>query len=54
MPVWVFHVAATAILVAMAAVALTPVNTLWRRIERMLIMLLVVAYIANTTVELAI
>ena len=53
MPVWVFHVAATAILVAMAAVALTPANTLWRRIERMLIMLLVVAYIANTTVELA-
>ena len=50
---WVFHVAAIAILVAMAAVALTPANTLWRRIERLLIMLLVVAYIANTTVELA-
>ena len=53
MPVWVFHVAATAILVAMAAVALTPANTLWRRIERLLIMLLAVAYIANTIVELA-
>ena len=52
MPVWVFHVAATALLVAMAAVALTPTNTLWRRIERMLIMLLAVAYIANTIVEL--
>ena len=37
----------------MATVALTPANTLWRRIERMLIMLLVVAYIANTSVELA-
>ena len=51
-PVWVFHVAATALLVAMAAVALTPTNTLWRRIERMLIMLLAVAYVANTIVEL--
>ena len=30
-----------------------PANTLWRRIERLLIMLLAVAYIANTIVELA-
>jgi len=52
MPVWVFHVAATAMLVTMAAVALTPANILWLRIERMLIMLLAVAYVANTIVEL--
>jgi hypothetical protein len=53
MPVWVFRVAALAMLVAMAAVTLTPAHTLWRRIERLLIMLLAVAYIANTIVELA-
>jgi hypothetical protein len=53
MPVWVFHVAALAILGAMAAVTLTPAHTLWLRIERLLIMLLAVAYIANTIVELA-
>jgi hypothetical protein len=52
MPVWVFHVAALAMLVAMAAVTLTPANTLWRRIERLLIMLLAVAYVANTFLEL--
>jgi hypothetical protein len=52
MPVWVFHVAALAVLVVMAAVTLTPANTLWQRIERMLIILLAVAYIANTIVEL--
>ena len=53
MPVWVFHVAALAVLVVMAAVTLTPANTLWQRIERMLIILLTAAYIANTVVELA-
>jgi hypothetical protein len=53
MPVWVFRVAALAVLVVMAAVTLTPANTLWQRIERMLIILLAVAYIANTIVELA-
>ncbi len=52
MPVWVFHVAVLALLVVMAAVTLTPANTLWQRIERMLIILLAVAYIANTIVEL--
>jgi hypothetical protein len=52
MPVWVFHVAALAVLGVMAAVTLTPANTLWQRIERMLIILLAVAYIANTIVEL--
>jgi hypothetical protein len=53
MPVWVFHLAATAVLVAMVAVTLTPANTLWLRIERMLIMLLGMAYVANTIAELA-
>ena len=53
MPVWVFHVAALAVLVVMAVVTLTPANTLWRRIERLLIILLAVAYVANTIVELA-
>jgi glucan phosphoethanolaminetransferase (alkaline phosphatase superfamily) len=48
MPVWVFHVATLAMLVTMAAVTLTPAHTLWRRIERLLIMLLAVAYVANT------
>ena len=52
MPVWVFHLAATAMLVVMAIVTLTPANTLWLRIERMLIMFLAVAYVANTIVEL--
>ena len=53
MPVWVFHLAATAVLVTMAAVALTPANTLWLRIERMLIMFLGMAYVANTIAALA-
>ena len=52
MPVWVFHLAALAVLVAMAAVTLNSANTLWQRIERVLIILLAVAYIANTSVEL--
>ena len=53
LPVWVFHVAALAVLAVMAAITLNPANTLWQRIERMLIILLAVAYIANTIVELA-
>jgi hypothetical protein len=53
MPVWVFYLAALAMLVTMAAVTLTPAHTLWLRIERLLILLLAVAYIANTIVELA-
>jgi hypothetical protein len=52
LPVWVFHVAVLAMLVAMAAVRLTPAHTLWRRIERLLIILLAVAYVANTCIEL--
>ena len=53
MPVWVFHVAVLALLVVMAAATLRPANTLWQRIERMLIILLAAVYVANTTVELA-
>jgi hypothetical protein len=53
MPVWVFHLAALAVLVVMAAITLTPANALWQRIERILIIILAVAYIANTIVELA-
>ena len=53
LPVWVFHVTALAVLVVMAAVTLNPANTLWQRIERMLIILLTAAYIANTIAELA-
>ena len=53
MPVWVSRVAALAILVPMAAVALTRANALWLRIERTMIMLFAVAYVANTTAEVA-
>jgi hypothetical protein len=53
MPVWVSRVAALAILVPMAAVALTRANALWLRIERTMIMLFAVAYVANTIAELA-
>jgi hypothetical protein len=52
LPVWVAHLAALAVLVAMAAVMLTPAHTLWRRIERLLIILLAAAYVANTILEL--
>jgi hypothetical protein len=53
LPVWVSHLAALAVLVAMAAVALTTANTLWLRIERTMIILLAAAYVAHTIVELA-
>ena len=53
MPVWVSRAAALAILVPMAAVALTTANALWLRIERTMIMLLAVAYVGNTIAELA-
>ena len=53
MPVWVSRVAALAILVPMAAVALTRANAMWLRIERTVIMLFAAAYVVNTAVELA-
>jgi hypothetical protein len=53
LPIWVSYLAALAVLVPMAAVALTRENTLWLGIERMMIILLAVAYVANTIAELA-
>jgi hypothetical protein len=53
MPVWVSYLAALAVLVPMAAVALTKGNMLWLRIERAIIILLASAYVANTIAELA-
>jgi hypothetical protein len=53
MPVWVSYLAALAVLVPMAAVALTRGNMLWLRIERAIIILLATAYVANTIAELA-
>jgi hypothetical protein len=53
MPVWVSRLAGVAVLVPMAAVALTTANTRWLRIERTIIILAAVVYIANTSVELA-
>jgi hypothetical protein len=53
LPVWVSYVAALAVLVPMAAVALTRGNPLWLSIERTVIILLAAAYVANTIAELA-
>jgi hypothetical protein len=53
LPIWVSYLAALAVLVPMAVVALTRRNTLWLSIERMMIILLAVAYVANTIAELA-
>jgi hypothetical protein len=53
LPVWVSRVAALAVIVPMAVVALTTGNTLWLRIERIIIMLLATAYVVNTIAELA-
>jgi hypothetical protein len=53
MPVWVSYLAAVAVIVPMAAVRLTGGNALWLGIERMMIILLATAYVANTIAELA-
>jgi hypothetical protein len=53
LPVWVSCLAAFAVIVPMAAVRLTGGNTLWLGIERMMIILLATAYVANTIAELA-
>jgi hypothetical protein len=53
LPVWVSYLAAFAVIVPMAAVSLTGGNTLWLGIERMMIILLATAYVANTIAELA-
>jgi hypothetical protein len=51
--IWISRFVGLAVLVPMAAVALTTANTQWLRIERMMVMLAAVVYIANTIVELA-
>jgi hypothetical protein len=53
LPVWVSYVAAVAVLMPMAAVALTAGNTLWLGIERTMIIVLATAYVTNTIAELA-
>ena len=53
LPVWVSYLAAFAVIVPMVAVRLTGGNTLWLGIERMMIILLATAYVANTIAELA-
>jgi hypothetical protein len=53
LPVWVSWVAAIAILVPMAAVTLTTANTRWLRIERTMIILLALVYVADIIVGLA-
>ena len=53
LPVWVSYLAALAVLVPMAAVALTKGSPLWLGIERTIIILLAGAYVANTIAELA-
>ena len=53
LPVWVSYLAALATMIPMAVVRLTGGSTLWLGIERMMIILLATAYVANTIVELA-
>ena len=52
-PVWVSCVAAFAAIAPMAAVGLTGGNTRWLRIERVMIILLATAYVANIIAEVA-
>ena len=53
LPVWVYYLTLVAVLLPMAAVALTKGNTVWLGIERTMIILLAAAYVANTIAELA-
>src|SRR5262249_50095060 len=55
LPVWISYLAAIAVLLPMAAVALTGGNTLWLGIERAVIILILLAtvYVGNTIAELA-
>ena len=53
LPVWVSYLAALAVIVPLAAVTLTGETQLWLGIERMMIILLAAAYVANTIAELA-
>ncbi len=53
LPIWCSYLATLAVLVPMVTVALTKGSTLWLRIERTMIILLAVVYVANTIAELA-
>jgi hypothetical protein len=53
LPVWFSCLPALAVLVPMAAVVLTAGSMLWLGVERTIIILLAVAYVANTIAELA-
>ena len=53
LPVWVYYLSLVAVLLPMAAVALTKGNIVWLGIERTMIILLAAAYVANTIAELA-
>ena len=53
LPVWVSYVAMVALVVPMAAVALTKGNIRWLSMERMMIILFAAVYVVNTIVELA-
>ena len=53
LPVWVFYLTLVAVLLPMAAVALTGGNTLWLGIERAVIILFATVYVGNTIAELA-
>ena len=51
--VWVSYLAALAVLVPMAAVGITAGSTSWLGIERTMVILLAVTYVAKTIAELA-
>ena len=53
LPVWVSYVAMGAVVVPMAAVALTKGNIRWLGIERIIILFFAAVYVVNTIVELA-
>jgi hypothetical protein len=54
MPIWVSYAVALAILIPMAAVTFSTRNvSFWLRVERTVIILFALAYVADTTLELA-
>jgi len=53
LPVWVSYLAMVALVVPMAAVALTKGNIRWLGIERIIILFFAAVYVVNTIVELA-
>jgi hypothetical protein len=53
LPVWMSWAAAFVVLVPMAAVELTRANTRWLRVERAMIVVLALVYLANTSAQLA-